>query len=577
MPRRLDCARISLADVLLAAGALLATACQGEIVSTPGPDGSPAPGSPGTGSGGGKGGGTGGGTGGGSTTPGVFSPAPGAFKRLTTSEYLASLRDLLGEVSVGDLEPDTFLEGFAKVGSAEVSISLNGVEKYELAAEAATQQVFGDAARRGAFIGCTPSGVSDSACFGSFVSRFGRLAFRRPLSEAERQSYTALAGSIATTLSDPLAGLRLTTKALLLSPNFLYRLERGAPDTSSGFWRLTSHELASSLAYFLTNTTPDSALLDAAERDELSSVEGLRSQAQRLLAGSRGRESVANFATELFRLALVESRAKDPGLFPNYTPSLQAAMARELPAMFQSVVFDRRASALELFTTRRTFVNADLARLYGLDASGLTSSSWQPVELPAGGLRAGLLGTGAFLSLNANQKEGSPTHRGKFIRQLLMCQKIPDPPPDVSTVIEDPPPGVVLTKRDKLTAHRESPVCAGCHELMDPMGLTLENFDAIGAFRDTDHGLPIDVSGDFDGVAFNGPIELGNLLAQSPLTAECLVKNLYRYATGRPENAGEEPVVADLVERFAAGGHDLQNLMLDLVTSDGFRFVAPPQ
>lgn len=196
------------------------------------------------------------------------------------------------------------------------------------------------------------------------------------------------------------------------------------------------------------------------------------------------------------------------------------------------------------------------------------------MELPADGLRAGLLGTGAFLSLYANQKEGSPTQRGKFIRQFLLCQKIPDPPPNVSTVLKDPPPGVVLTKREKLSAHREQATCAGCHQLMDPMGLPLENFDAIGQYRQTEHGRTIDASGDFNGTPFNGPVELGKLLAQSPDVSACLVRNLYRYATGHSEVDGEQPLIAQLSTSFAASGHDFQNLMLDLVTSDGFRFVA---
>ncbi len=561
--------------------------CQGQISSSEdGPAG--GPGTPAAGTGGSTmlpepgsgpepGQGTGGSTGGAAPSgPEPFSPAPGAFKRLTRTEYLASLRDLLGEVDVGDLEPDTFAEGFAKVGSRQVAISLHGVEKYELAAEDATQQVFGDAARRSAFVGCTPSGIGDTGCFGSFVTRFGRLAFRRPLSDAEQQRYTSLAGQLAVTLEDPLEALRMTTKAFLMSPHFLYRVERGEPQPSSAFWRLTNYELASSLSYFLTNSTPDAELLDAAAQGALSTVDGIRAQAERLLSGPGGRAAVANFAAELLRLGVLSGRAKDPELFPDYTQALQDAIAREATALFQSVVFDRRASALELFTTRSTVVNADLARLYGLDAASLARDAWQEVELPASGLRAGLLGTAAFLALNANQKEGSPTHRGKFIRELLLCEDIPPPPPDVSTVIEDPPPGVVLTKREKLAAHREQPVCAGCHQMMDPMGLTLENFDAIGAYRETEQGLPIDATGDLDGIAFDGPVELGALLAADPRTSECLVENLYKYATGRANSSGDAAVIAELAERFAQSGHDLQSLMIDLVSSDGFRFVAPP-
>lgn len=226
--------------------------------------------------------------------------------------------------------------------------------------------------------------------------------------------------------------------------------------------RLTDAEFRNSLRDVLGEVT-----LGDLEPDSLATVEGVRAQAERLLGSVRGRESVGNFATELFRLAIVRGRAKDPERFPSYTLTLQEAMAREVPAMFQSVVFDERAAALDLFTTRRTFVNRELAALYGLDASGLGDESWVPVELPPDGLRAGLLGTAAFLSIYANQKEGSPTLRGKFIRELLLCQPIPDPPPDVSTVIEDPPPGVILTKRERLAAHRSQPVCASCHSAMD--------------------------------------------------------------------------------------------------------------
>ncbi len=572
MSRRSDAARVtpgSLALVLatvMAGG--LAGACQAQVEG--GGQGAPTAnaGSAGLAAGGG------GGTSGAPATPAEFSPAQGSFKRLTDAEFRNSVRDLLGDVQMGETEPDTFINGFAKVGSSQVAISLNGVEKYDLALEAATKQLFADAARRGMFLGCAPSGTSDSACFGAFVTRFGRLAWRRPLTDAEQQSYAKLATSLATTLADVNEALRLTTKALLLSPNFLYRLERGKPAADAKWWRFTSRELASGLAYFLTNTTPDAPLLDAADRDELSTVDGIRAQAQRLLTAPHGRESVGNFATELFRLALVAGRAKDPGLFPQYTPSLQTAIAREVPSLFQNIVFDRKASALELFTTRDTFVNADLASLYGVNSAGLTAASWQAVTLPADGLRSGLLGTSAFLSLYANQKEGSPTQRGKFIRTFLMCQQIPDPPPNVSTVIEDPPPGVVLTKREKLAAHRKQATCAGCHALMDPLGLTLENFDAVGAFRPTENGLTIDAGGDFDGTPFNGPVELGKLLATSPKVSECLVRNLYRYATGHAELPSEEAVIVSLSDRFAAGGHDFQGLMLDLVSSDGFRAVA---
>jgi hypothetical protein len=563
--------------VLLAPALLVA--CTGEIAGT-GSDHA----TPGGMSSGGTG--TSPGTGGSPTTPPImvngetvaFAPAPGSFKRLTTSELKNSLTALLGPITLSEVEPDTFLGGFAKVGGSTVSVSLNGVGQYQAAIESATAQVFADANRRDAFVGCVPKGTTDSACFKSFIERFGRLAWRQALTPAQLDRQTALAASLAQTFGNATDALRATTNALLQSPNFLYRLERGEPDAGSGVWRFTGTEMASRLAYFLTNSAPDAALLDAAEQGKLTTAEGVRAEAQRLLAGGTGtpgRESVRNFATELFRLAVVSARAKDPS-FAAYTPSLQQAMVREVPSMLEDLVFEQAAPATDIFSTRTTYVNADLAKLYGVDATGLTADSWVKVSLPANGLRAGYLGTGAFLSEFANQKEGSPTQRGKFIRMALLCQTIPDPPPNVSTNLADGPAGVHQTKRDRLAAHRQQgATCNGCHALMDPLGLPLENFDAIGAYRETDQGLAIDVSGDLDGTAFNGPVELGKLLSQNEVAATCLVRNLYRYATGVLEAKEQEPAIGQLTSQFKAEGKDLRQLMVELVASDGFRLVAP--
>jgi hypothetical protein len=527
---------------------------------------------------------SGAGTSGVATTPPVtvdgkvvtFAPAAGSFKRLTATELKNSLIALLGSVGIGDLEPDTWLGGFAKIGSSAVSISPSGVEKYQSVIEAATAEVFADAARRDAFVGCTPQGVDDAVCFRSFVERFGRKAWRRALTPDQIDKKAALAAALAQTLGSAPDGLRATTNALLLSPNFLYRLERGEPDTSTTSWRYSGYEVASRLSFFLINSTPDEGLLAAAENGQLGAPDGIRGQAERLLASPAGRESVGNFVSELFRLSIIAGRAKDPGLFPSYTLDLQQAMMREVPAMFQDLVFDQVAPASDFFTTRTTYVNADLAKLYGLDATGLTAASWVKVTLPATGLRAGYLGTAAFLSQFANQKEGSPTLRGKSIRATLLCESIPDPPKDVSPAFEDGPAGVVSTKRDKLAQHRtKGSTCNGCHSLMDPLGLPLENFDAIGAYRETDQGLAIDASGELDGAPFNGPVELGQHLSQSEKATACLVRNLYRYATGLLEVEGQEPAIDQLVKQFQADNRDFKRLMVALVTSDGFRYVAP--
>jgi hypothetical protein len=519
------------------------------------------------------------GAGGSGTPPVVFAPSAGAYRRLTASAFRNSLRDLLqGPVTVGKLEPDSWsIGGFASVSAATVSISAAGVEQYQAAIDVATTEAFADSTRRSKVLGCTPKSATDMACFQSFVTRFGRLAWRQPLTPAQVTRYTTLIASVAATLGDVNEGMRAGLQGLLLSPNFLYRMERGAPPApgGAGFWQYTSSEVATRLSYFLTNSTPDATLLDVADGNGLQTKEAILAQADRLLGTAVGRESIGNFASELYQLQIIASRAKDPK-FTDYTPALQTAMMQEIPAMFQAIVFDRNASALELLTTRSTFVTKELAALYGLPTTGLSSTSLSATTLPADGLRAGLLTTAAFLSLYANQEEGSPTQRGKFIRETILCTPIPLPPPNVSTVLPDPPAGVVYTKRQQLATHQSVASCAVCHKMTDPLGLTLENFDAIGKYRATDQGLAIDVSGELAGTIFSGPVELGQTVAAQPAAADCLVRNMYRYGTGHVETSAEQPVLDALKSTFRTGGYHVRDLMRDIVASDGFRFVAAP-
>lgn len=539
----------------------------------------------GTGSGGGAivggSGGSGGSTGMGGTTIALppFAPAPGAYRRLTNTAFRNSLRDLLGgAVDVGALEADSWSTGgLPTIGGATVTISPLGAEQYQTAIENATAQAFADMARRNQILGCTPRSATDTACFQSFVTTFGRRALRRPLTTAQVTRFTQLISTAATNLGDPVEAMRAGLIAMLGSPNFLYRLERGsAPSGGSSFWQYTSSEMASRLSYFLTNSTPDAMLLDAADQNALSTAQGVRTHAERLLMTPAGRQSIGNFAAELFQVQKLATRPKDPDMYKEYTDALKTGIIQEIPAMFQALAFDRNASVLEIFTTRNTVVTRELAAVYGIPTTGISATAPTAVTLPADGLRAGLLGTSAFLALNASQQEGSPTFRGKFIREMLLCQPVPAPPPDVDTMFKDPPAGTIRTKREKLADHLSVASCAVCHTFIDPPGLALENFDAIGKYRTTDQGKAIDVSGDLDGVKFNGPIELGQALSKRTDAAACMLRHLYRYATGHVDVPSEAMVISQLTSRFEAGGYKLRDLVLDIATSDGFRFVAPP-
>ncbi|WP_437769576.1 DUF1592 domain-containing protein [Sorangium sp. So ce281] len=529
--------------------------------------------------GGDVGGDVGGGVGGdGSPTgsdPPAFQPAAGMLRRLTRTQFRNAVRDMLGvEVDIHQLDADSWNGNFAVIGAATVVTSERGVEQYHAAIEGAVDAVFADPARRDRFIGCAPSGAEDDACVRGFIEAQGRRAWRRPLEAAEVDRLAAVAAKAAAELESAVEGARWATVALFTSPNFLYRPELGAP-SADGSLRLTGYETASRLAFLLWNSLPDQELLDEAASGALGTVEGIRAAATRLLEAPAGREAVGAFAEEYMRLDRISTQAKDAALFPEYSPALQAAMVRDMRGTWEVLAFDDRASALDLFSTTKVVVNSELAQVYGLDTAGLGSSAFEVRSLPADGPRVGILSKAGFLSQFANQKEGSPTLRGKFMRDALMCTPIPPPPGNVALELPEPPADKPLTKRQRLEIHRTEPACAGCHSFMDPLGLPLESFDAIGRFRTTDHGLPIDPSGEFDGVPVADARALGMTLSADASVAECLVRKYYMYAAGHEERKVDKRVLNALTASFEGSGYQLRELVLDVVTNDAFSSVAP--
>ena len=240
--------------------------------------------------------------------------------------------------------------------------------------------------------------------------------------------------------------------------------------------------------------------MDQATSGMLATADGIRTAATRMLDASAGRESVGGFAEEYMRLDRIATQAKDPALFPEYATNLQTAMVRDIRDTWASLAFDDQASFYDLFTTTKVVVNADLARLYGIDTTGLTSTTFQTKSLPAGGTRSGVLARRACCRSSRTSNRAPPRLRGKFIRESLMCLTIPPPPPGVNTAVVDQPTNVPMTRRQRLEVHMTNDACAACHKFMDPLGFPLENFDAIGKYRTTDNGLPVDPTGTFDGV-----------------------------------------------------------------------------
>lgn len=507
-----------------------------------------------------------------------FAPAEASLHRLTRRQYEETIRDLFeGRVHLAaDLEVDTPLHGFSTVGASSLAIGPRAAEQYEAAAIDIAAQVFRDEALSAQWVGCSPASADDP-CVRTFVTRFGRKAWRRALTEEEIDRWMRVASEVGTSLMNPWAGVALVVVGLLQSPHFLYRVEVGEQDpTEPGRFRYTGYEMATRLSYFLWNSTPDDELLGAAEIGALLSREGVEREARRLLASPKAKSAITAFFAEHFKLDRLLSVTKDPLAFPQISATLLASMRVEIERMIEDVVFERDVDLREIFSTNATFVNAELARLYNM--ATVEGSGFERVEFPSNGARSGILTTAGFLALNAHATITSPTYRGRFIRQSLLCQPIEPPPPGVTTTLPDADPAQgPRTLRQRLEAlHLTNPVCARCHGRMDPLGFGLENFDAIGAYRTTDNGLPIDPRGTLDGAPFRNARELSLALKDHPDLAGCMSRMAYRYATAHLETDGEARVLSDLTDAFERSGFRFRELVVALVTSDGFRFLAPP-
>jgi len=565
----------------VAIGATLLCGCSGEIGPSNG-----GPGGPGSVMGGGPptggppmGGPAGGGSGGSPSGAGLLNlpsgPLPtNGLHKLTAWEFANSLHDLLGsDVPLSPVEVDTLIGGFATVGASTVAISPAGVGQYETVLGAATSFAFADATHAGAVLSCVPSATTDAACLTSALSAFGRRAFRRPLSADETTAFVNLATTISNQMgSSVLAGVQHAVWAMLQSPDFLYRVELGAPSASDGGrLKYTGFEIASRLAATIWGSVPDDTLLDAAAGNALAAPDGIRAQVQRMIADPRAHRALAAFSDELFDAFALSQADKDPS-FTAYTDTLRAAMLKEIELRVDDMTFTQKGDYLSLFESTTTFVNKELAAFYGVPFTA-ADSDFHRVDLPAGTPRVGLLGSAGILAGHAHSQLTSPTSRGKYVDTMLLCRTVPPPPPGVPPLPDHAPPG--STVRQVMEAHRSQAQCAACHAMMDPIGFGMENFDTTGQYRTTDNGQPIDASGTLDGVAFSSLAQLGSAVRKNASTGPCLVSKVYENALGRLPIDVDTAALDQLITRFNASGHHVDQLLVDLAGSDGFRFVSP--
>ncbi|MFT3776388.1 MAG: DUF1592 domain-containing protein [Minicystis sp.] len=420
-----------------------------------------------------------------------------------------------------------------------------------------------------------PNGYTDYPCLRDFVTSFGHQAYRRPLTDAEITRVTKAGVTAADAYASFEAGVEAALSAMLQSPYFLYIIELGVPDTMDPtVHRLTGPELATRMSFFLLNSTPDAALLDAAEKGALDTDDGLRKAAQDMVAKPEAHTALAAFYDEVYHLRDVATIQKDATLYPQWTAGLRASMREETLRLIEDVVWTRDADAQEILTANYTFVDAQLAALYGVAAP--PAGQFVKTTLPSAQKRAGFLGHASFLSRGAHQKDTSPTRRGAFVREALLCDPVPPPPPTVNPTFPDD--STPMTAKAKLEQHMKDPTCSSCHSLMDPVGFALENFDSIGAYRTTDQGFPIDPSATVDDLGtFASAAELAGIVASDARSQSCTVLKLYRHSMGHLETDGEQPAVDDLVKAYAASGRSLQGLLVELTQSRAFRLVGDPK
>jgi len=512
---------------------------------------------------------------------GATGPKPVQLvRRLTHSQYDNTVRDLLGDFSkpARKFPSEDYVDGFKN------QLRMQGmppllVESYSSTAEKLALNAFRVGDINGV-IPCKPASAADIKCRDQFIRTFGMRAFRRPLRDNEIKRYTAAFAAQAKATGKFLEGARTVVEAMLQSPKFLFHVEAGADGRSSDY------DIASRLSYLLWDTMPDKALMDAAAAGSLRTPADREKQAKRMLDNPLAQQALDEFFVEWLRLDKVPNAVKERRRFPEFTPELAAMMVEETRKLLQHLVWNDK-NFMEAFTADYAFLTSDLATLYKVPRP---SGEFEITPFPATIRRAGLLGQASFLTSTTGPAETSPTARGLFVREQLLCQHVPPPPAGVNTTLPDPTEDKPRTRIQLMSEHVTNPTCASCHRLMDPIGFGLEGFDAIGRYREKETifiasasesaraqpkkiDLPLDTKGAIAGIpdsAFTDAKQLGKILAGSQVCQECMVRQMFRYAYGRLETPADQPIIQELFARFRDSGFHFKELLLGIVRSPEF-------
>lgn len=496
---------------------------------------------------------------------------PARVWRLTPAEYEATIRSALGEQLdiASKISADAKVYGFSN--NADVlAVTDVTTEQYMAVGETVGARVAARVAELAPQNGC-----AERDCAARFVKSFAEKLFRRPPTDGEVTSILALydVGRSTGSYAD---GISLAAQGIVEAPQTLYRSELGSAD--EGISTLTSDEIATSLAYTITGNPPDDELRAvAANGNELAKANVRRAEAERLIDSPAGRARMVRFVTEWFGLADFGTLQKDLNAYPEFTSSLRDSMQAETAAFIEHVIFDNEGTYQALMSAPYSYVNDDLAELYGVSAPG--GATLVKTSLPSKD-RAGMLTQASVLSWYAHANQSGPVFRGKFVRQNILCQLLP-PPPNVNVIVV-PPPDPTLTTRERFAAHTAAPACNACHALIDPIGFGFERYDGVGQARETENGKPVDSSGSLDGAdgrssPFVGGAELGRLIAESEEAKNCFVTQFTRFSQGHAETVNDICGINTMTQNFKADGTNIRDLVLSMVTSDTFIRRRAPQ
>jgi hypothetical protein len=499
--------------------------------------------------------------------PAQVSAGVAPLRRLTRSQYLNTIRDLLGlsdAVAANTLPADDAINDRFQSNTVTPLHAID-VSKYGDAAEAIAAR-----AVAGGLAGLVPCDVKvgDAACAARFIEGFGKRAYRRPLTAEE----TARLQAVYASGGDFAGGIRLVIAGLLQSPRFLYLPEPVPANAAGKVVGVDGWALSARLSYFLLDTMPDEGLFTAAEKGLLASADQVAEQATRLMNDPRFRGTLLTFHREWLQLGTLPAAEKDPMVHPQWTPAVRAALGEETRRFVEHVFTEGDRRLETLLSAPYSFLDATLAPHYGV--TGTAPAGWQRVDLPKD-QRAGLLTQAGLMATLAHENRTSFILRGKMVREALFCSAPLLPPADVPP---EPKLDPAASAKERSEAHRKDPACASCHELFDPLGFAFEIYDATGRYRTTEAAGPIDSkvqlshTAHLDGKVAANAVELARLLAGADEVRDCVARQWMRFGLSRDDAREDEPSLAAAVKAFKEGGARLPALLVAIARSDAFRF-----